>query len=162
LVVGCGRGHEALLLARVGAEGSQVVGIDLAPAAVRIAQGLADEAGLSSRLSYQVQDLFAWPQSDPSQCGRYDLVVEHNCFCAIESEHRPQYVEAVSRLLRPGGRLVGLFYTHNYPGGPPYATSTEEIRSRLLPAFDITHEEVPTDSAITRAGLELLLVAVRR
>ena len=162
LVVGCGRGHEALLLARVGAAGSQVVGIDLAPAAVKIAQGLADEAGLSNRLSYQVQDLFALPLSDPSQCGRYDLLVEHNCFCAIEPEHRPQYVEAVSLLLRPGGRLVGLFYTHNYPGGPPYASSAEEIRSRLLPAFDITHEEVPTDSAITRAGLELLLVAVRR
>ena len=71
-------------------------------------------------------------------------------------------MQAVAGLLRPGGVLAGLFYLHDYPGVPPYASSRDELRDRLRPAFDIPHEEVPPDSAITRAGLELLVCAVRR
>lgn len=162
LVVGCGRGHEALLLARLGPPESQVVGIDIAPAAVAIATRQAAAEGLSDRVTFLQQDLFGWPTSDASQRGQYDLVVEHNCFCAIEPHRRDEYVQAVAALLRPGGRLVGLFYTHDYPGGPPYAARAEEIRTRLRSTFEITYEEVPADSAITRAGQELLVQAVRR
>lgn len=162
LVVGCGRGHEAILLAEVGDPSARVIGIDLAPAAVAIASRLAAQKGVSDRVSFAQQDLFAWPSREPSECGSFDLVVEHNCFCAIEPQHRDDYVAAVAQLLRPGGRLVGLFYPHDYPGGPPYASTADEIQRRLQAAFSITYQETPTDSAITRAGLELLLVAERR
>lgn len=162
LVVGCGRGHEALLLAAVGEPASHVVGIDIAPAAVELSRRSAAAKGLSATVTFEQQDLFSWPSRDPRQCGRFDRVVEHNCFCAIEPHRRDEYMRAVAQLLRPGGVLVGLFYPHDYPGGPPYASSRDELRARLRPAFDITHEEVPTDSAITRAGLELLVCAVRR
>lgn len=162
LVVGCGRGHEAVLLAQVGGPSSRVVGIDIAPAAVAIGQKQADKHGLSDRLHFLAQDLFVWPDTDASQRASFDLVVEHNCFCAIQPGRRDDYVAAVSALVRPGGLLVGLFYPHDYPGGPPYASTVEEIHRRFEGAFSISHTEVPTDSALTRAGLELLLVAERR
>lgn len=162
LVVGCGRGHEALLLAEVADPSARVIGIDIAPAAVAIASRLATEKGLSDRVTFFQKDLFAWPSLEPNERASFDLVVEHNCFCAIEPQRRDDYVAAVAALLRPGGRLVGLFYPHDYPGGPPYASTADEIRRRLGNDFSITYSETPTDSAITRAGLELLLVAERR
>lgn len=162
LVVGCGRGHEAIVLGQASAPGAQVVGIDIAPSAVQLATAQAEALGLSQSVQFRLEDLFTWTRQDPSQVGAFDLVVEHNCFCAIEPSQREAYVEAVRTLLRPGGRLVGLFYPHDYPGGPPYGSTVQEIHARLSPFFAITHEEVPTDSVLTRAGLELLLVATRR
>lgn len=162
LVIGCGRGHEAIVLGQASEQGAQIIGIDIAPSAVQLATQQADALGLSGSVRFQLQDLFTWTEHDPSQQGAYDLVVEHNCFCAIEPHQREAYVDAVRGLLRPGGRLVGLFYPHDYPGGPPYGSTVQEIRTRLSPSFDIAHEEVPTDSVLTRAGLELLLVAARR
>jgi len=162
LVVGCGRGHEALLLAQVGSTEVEVVGIDLAETAVRKARELAASKGLSSRLSFLQKDLFVWASQDTSQRGRYDLIVEHNCFCAIEPSRRDEYIQAVAGLLRPQGQLVGLFYTHDYPGGPPFGSTEDEICRRLAPSFCVTHKEIPHDSSIVRAGLELLLVAERR
>lgn len=162
LVVGCGRGHEAILLGQVSDPLAQVIGIDIAPSAVQLATAQAQAAGVSGSVRFLLQDLFAWTREDPSQVGAFDLVIEHNCFCAIEPSQRESYVEAVRALLRPGGRLLGLFYPHDYPGGPPYGSTVSEIHARLSPFFAITHEEVPTDSVLTRAGLELLLVATRR
>ncbi|HUQ03807.1 MAG TPA: methyltransferase domain-containing protein, partial [Kofleriaceae bacterium] len=71
LVVGCGRGHEARLLARLGAN---VVGIDFAPEAVVQARALAAKDNVS--IDFRERDLFAL-RDDPE---RYDLVVEHCCF----------------------------------------------------------------------------------
>jgi hypothetical protein len=71
-------------------------------------------------------------------------------------------VPTVARLLKPGGRFIGLFYCHDYPGGPPYGSTVDELRARLAPAFMIEHEEVPGDSILTRAGLEWLVQARRR
>ncbi len=162
LVVGCGRGHEAILVAQVGGPSCRVIGIDIAPAAVAIASQQAASLGLSDRLEFVQKDLFDWHKTDPSQRASFDLIVEHNCFCAIPPERRDDYMAAACALLRPAGQLVGLFYPHDYPGGPPYAATVDELHQRLAGAFSITHSEVPTDSALTRAGLELLLVAVRR
>ena len=47
-------------------------------------------------------------------------------------------------------------------GRTALASTAGEIQRRLQDAFSITYQETPTDSAITRAGLELLLVAERR
>lgn len=166
LVVGCGRGHEALLLASLRSD-VQVVGVDLSPTAIALATESARAAGLSDRVHLLTQDLFAFsgflPGQKPSrpEQGLYDWVVEHNCFCAIDPARRDEYVAAVARLLRPSGQLVGLFYVHDYPGGPPYGATADEICARIAPAFTVTYKEVPNDSPITRAGLELLLCATR-
>jgi SAM-dependent methyltransferase len=163
IVLGCGRGHEALMLAQAGAAvGAHVVAVDIAPSAVRHLQAAADSAGVAAHLRALQADLFALITDDPSHRGAYDLCLEHCCFCAIEPARRDEYVATAAAFLRPGGRLVGLFYCHDSPGGPPYAASFDEVRSRLGAAFTVDSAVVPDNSILTRAGQELLVTATRR
>ena len=163
IVLGCGRGHEAQKLARAGAAvGAQVVAVDIAGSAVHFLRAAAVAEGLTAQLAVVQADLFTLSSDDPRHQGAYDLVLEHCCFCAIEPQRRSEYVTAAATLLKPGGRLVGLFYCHDYPGGPPYATSSAEVHERLGAAFTVTSTTVPDNSIITRAGQELLVTATRR
>ncbi len=109
LVVGCGRGHEARLLARLGA---QVTAIDFAAPAIEAARALAEREGLA--IDFRRMDLFDLPSSTE----KWDLIVEHTCFCAIDPARRAEYARAAWSALAPGGELVGLFYAHGRPGGP--------------------------------------------
>lgn len=164
IVIGSGRGHEARLLLRRSAEKDvRITAIDIAPSAARHLRNAAAREGLDhdGRLEVLTADLFKLA-TEPARRGAYDLLVEHCVFCAIEPTRRAEYAQAVADLLRPGGLLVGLFYCHSYPGGPPYATRPAEVRAALQPAFELISQEVPADSVITRAEQELLLILRRR
>jgi SAM-dependent methyltransferase len=163
LVVGAGRGHEALLLAGAAqAVGAQVIAIDIAPTAVKTVQAAAAQAGLAAVLQAVEIDLFLRTDSGPLAPASYDLIVEHCCFCAIEPSRRDEYVEQIARLLRPGGRFIGLFYCHSYPGGPPFGASIEELQARFAPALVLDYAEVPSDSVLSRVAQEWLIDAHRR
>ncbi len=151
LVVGCGRGHEARLLASRGAE---VVAVDFAADAIAEARRLTP-AGMA--IDFRRQDLFTLGGDDdiPDR-GRYDLVVEHCCFCAIEPSRRAAYVAVAARVLRPGGELVGLFRTHGGSGGPPFSVDADELQRLFAARFTLVQLSVPTDSVAGRQGKELL------
>ncbi|HEY8377399.1 MAG TPA: methyltransferase domain-containing protein [Nannocystis sp.] len=151
LVPGCGRGHEARLLAQLGA---RVTAIDLSPTAIAQAQALT---GPELSIAFAVRDLFTYIGRAPE----FDLVVEHTCYCAIDPARRADYVEAVASALRPGGRLVGLFYAHGRPGGPPYTTDRAEVERRFQRRFAIERLEVARGSTLVRHRQELLAVLRR-
>ena len=149
LVPGCGRGHDALLFARAGFE---VVGVDFAPSAIAAARALAAAEASGLALEFVEADLFTldarWPAG-------FDYVVEHTCFCAIDPARRPEYVQVVHDLLRPGGELIALFYAHRRGGGPPYPTTAAEVRTLFAPRFTIETLTVATNSVPRRQGEEL-------
>ena len=149
LVVGCGRGHEARMLASRGAE---VVAVDFAPEAIAEARRLAHGAGLGAHIDFRERDLFRL-LDDPE---RYDLIVEHCCFCAIEPQRRQEYVEVMARLLVDGGELVGLFWSHGRSGGPPFSVDAAELERLFSPRFVLAQISVPPDSVPLRQGQELL------
>ena len=156
LVIGCGRGHEAIVLGQASEQGAQIIGIDIAPSAVQAATQQADALGLSGSVRFQLQDLFTGTEHDPSQQGAYDLVVDNNRFCAIEPHQRE--VTTSTRCAGCRDRVDGwLTVLSTRPSGRA-ALRIDGARdsTRLSPSFDIAHEEVPTDSVLTRAGLELL------
>lgn len=157
LVPGCGRGHEARLLAD---KGVRVVAIDFAPTAIAETRRGAAAAGVASRVEARQADLFELARQ-PGEAGRYDLVLEHCCFCAVDPARRPEYVDAVATLLRPGGEFLGLFWCHDYAGGPPYGADPAEVEALFRRRFELRHQEVPADSIATRAGKELLLVMTK-
>jgi len=146
LVLGCGRGHEARLLAGLGAT---VTAIDLAPSAIAAATAATPP---SLAIDYQVGDLFELSRSP----ARFDLIAEHCCFCAIEPTRRDEYVDQVAAALVPGGALVGLFYAHGRPGGPPFTVDAAELRARFGRRFTVAALEVAAGSALGRQGHELL------
>lgn len=151
LVIGCGRGHEARMLARLGA---QVTAIDLSPRAIAAARSLDDPT--VENIEYRVADLFA-PTSE-----RYELIVEHTCFCAIDPGRRDEYVERTADALVPGGALVGLFYAHGRGGGPPHTTSADELRRRFARRYELASLKMAERSILVRAEQELLGEFIRR
>ncbi len=160
LVVGCGRGHEVRMLARAGAA-ELVVGVDFAPEAIAAARALAAaeaEAAAGSRVEFRQADVFTLAAAPE----RYDLVLEHTCFCAIAPERRAEYARVMQAVLVPGGRLVGLFWQHGREGGPPFSVTRGEVEQLFAATgFTVAGAETAPDSVASRAGQEWLMELVR-
>jgi len=152
LVPGCGFGHDVRALA---ASAEEVVGLDIAAAAVAGAQRLP-KVGTEH---YLEGDLFALP---PAMRGAFDWVFEHTCFCAIQPSQRQDYVDAVVGALKPGGRLLAVFYLD--PGndspdeGPPFEVSVAELDRLFLPRFQLLREWLPQHAYPGREGREWMRV----
>lgn len=154
LVPGCGLGHDVRALAAQdnGADELHVTGLDFSHSAVRAAEVIA-RAGDET---YLVGDLFDLPAA---LRGKFDWVVEHTCFCAIDPHRRPDYVSAVHAALKPDGRLLAVFYLYpNDPGeertGPPFETSLGELDTLFSSKFEKVDEYLPTHSYLGREGRE--------
>jgi methyl halide transferase len=146
-VLGAGRGHDALLFAD---RGFDVVGFDFAPSAV-------SEANSAVRSHHSAQflqrDIF---ELGPEFAASFDYVLEHTCYCAIDPSRRSDYRQVIQTILRPGGALIGLFWAHSRPDGPPFGTTPDDIQ-QLFAAFDPVLFEQPSNSVDSRQGEEYLV-----
>jgi SAM-dependent methyltransferase len=128
LVPGCGNGWEVTAFAALGFD---VTGIDFAEAPLQALRARANAEGLSPTLLQA--DIFDLP-ADLN--GQFDVVLELACFCAIPPEQRDAYAAVIDRLLKPGGMVVGLFFTNpDKVGGPPFTATVEELQRRFAPYF---------------------------
>lgn len=115
---GCGTGENALYLA---SKGLDVVGIDLAPAAIERARRKASERGLDARFEVaDVLDLSAFAES-------FDCGIDSGCFHTFDDERRARYVRSLHGALRPQGRMFVLCFSDRQPGtwGPRRVTEPE-------------------------------------
>ncbi|MDQ6971831.1 MAG: methyltransferase domain-containing protein [Mariprofundaceae bacterium] len=123
LIPGCGRGHEVIMLARLG---FSVTAIDIAPSAVaHLKQELA-RAGLSAEVI--LGDLFTYSPDEP-----FDVVYEQTCLCAIQPGQRKAYEERLHAWLKPGGIRLALFMQADSEGGPPFHCAVNDMQ-QLFPA----------------------------
>jgi len=153
LVPGCGPGHDVRAIALRGAE---VTGLDLSETALRIAR----EFATMGSENYEQGDLFAMPEE---WAGRFDWVVEHTCFCAIPPVRRADYVRAISRVLKPGGHNLAIFFLD--PGvdeGPPHGATREEIAGLFDPDFELLEDWIPEMTFEGREGQEICQLRRRR
>jgi methyl halide transferase len=155
LVPGCGLGHDAALLATAGLN---VTGLDISATAVRRAQALHDPLPIT----WLCQDLFS-----DSIGAEYDWVFEHTCLCALQPDLRQTYERAVHQRLRPGGRLVGVWFIQPdlAPGesGPPFGISIPELDA-LFPTqhWQVVEDIAPVVAYPGRDGRERLRVLEKR
>ena len=149
-VLGCGKGHDALLFA---GSGFEVVGFDFAPSAITKATSTARNRNISAQ--FLQRDIFTLDQEFSQS---FDYVVEHTCFCAIDPSWRSQYVEVVKSILHPGGKLIGLFYTHKRPNGPPFGIKPQEILDYFAGDFETVLFQQAKDSIERRQGDEHLAI----
>lgn len=147
-VLGSGRGYDVLLFA---AYGFTVTGFDFAPSAIAAATALAQATG--SYAHFLERDIFQLDREFPQA---FDYVIEHTCFCAIPPETRPDYVRLVHSLLKPGGELIALFFTHSRSGGPPFGSNPAEIQRLFEPYFQIRSLVPVANSVPERQGEEHL------
>ncbi|MBD0269621.1 MAG: methyltransferase domain-containing protein [Cyanobacteria bacterium Co-bin8] len=146
IVLGSGRGYEAMLFAE---QGFEVTAVDFAPSAIAEASQAAAERDLV--IQFLQRDIF---DLVPEFAGQFDYVIEHTCFCAIDPSLRTAYIDLVTELLKPGGELLAIFFTHSRPGGPPFGSTPEQIRQLFEPRFTVMSLEPVTDSVESRRGEE--------
>ena len=148
-VLGCGSGQDAMLFA---ATGFEVVGFDFAPSAIYRAIAAAQSRELQN-IQFLQRNIF---ELEPEFNNHFDYVLEHTCFCAIDPLLRSDYVQTVKQLLKPNGTLIGLFYTHNRSGGPPFGVKPKEVLEYFKPDFKTIAFGKAEDSIDKRKGEEHL------
>jgi SAM-dependent methyltransferase len=120
LVVGCGLGDDAEELAR---RGFEVVAFDISPTAIEWCR----KRFPNSKVQYSVADLF---EPLPAWQAHFDFVLEYFTIQALPPDLHEQIVEAVARLVAPGGTLLVIALGRDAEvkvGGPPWPLSKEEL-----------------------------------
>ena len=151
-VPGCGRGHDARLLAR---HGYEVTGFDFSSAAVSAAEALARDEGTD--VTFVQRDVFSLGRD---YAHAFDGAWEYTCYCAIDPRRRDEYVRALASIIRPGGWLLGCFFPlRGGATGPPFRVSRAELARRLAPRFRIAQSFAPVCSVRARQGREWVVLA---
>lgn len=97
--------------------------------------------------------------------GQYDLILEQTFFCSFEPtvDNRSRYGVQMSKLVKPSGKLVGLWFQHELTeGGRPFGGDREEYLSYLNPYFEAQAFETCYNSIKPRSGNELFGIFKRK
>lgn len=99
LDAGCGVGGASLDIAR--SSGAEVLGVTISPVQVELATARAQQAGLESRVRFEVADCSSrLPCPDSS----VDVVLSIEAACHFDD--KPAFLRECRRVLKPGGRLA--------------------------------------------------------
>ena len=154
IVPGCGQGHEVIYFSE---REFQVTGVDFSSGAVNLLRASLSLKNLNAQVLHR--NFF---ELETAHDRVYDHLLEQTFFCAIHPDQRPAYVETVSRILKPGGLLFGLFYETGEEGGPPFNTTEADILSHFSGAFDIDRLEKCSFSSEKRRDKEWLAVMTKK
>lgn len=155
-VLGCGSGHDCMPLVQAGFE---VTGVDFAPSAIQATLQKFQQAGVAGKKGYLLnRDVFQIHEYD----GYYDYAVEHCFFPALDPSRRRTYVMTVSDLLKPGGKLIGVWWLVESRGGPPFTVTKDDIYSLFDSHFNIDIAYAPNDSVPQRRNAELFALMTKR
>ena len=152
-IVGCGRGHDAILFAQ---KGFEVTAVDFAPSSIIALKSLAESAQV--KLNAVEADIFSLPLEYGNT---FDYMIEQTCFCAIDPTRRKEYETMAKSILKPGGQLIGLWFPLDKTmeeGGPPFATSIAEVKSIFDIGWEIEKEKFSNLSIKPRKGREKLII----
>ncbi|SDX38511.1 Methyltransferase domain-containing protein [Marininema mesophilum] len=144
LDVGCGAGREAVFLA---SQNYKAIGVDFSKEALKIAETRAREAEVT----------VDWRQGDvldlPVETGSIDFVNDRGCFHVISEDQRGQYASELSRVLRPGGRILLRGCREHQSGLDWFTLVTPEAIDRHF-SEDFTYGPVLALSIISDASRE--------
>ncbi len=91
--------------------------------------------------------------------GKYDLIIELAFFTSFSPYKRPEYVRKLYDLLITGGKMLGLFFNHEFGNDyPPFGGTEKEYRQLFSSKFKIKYMETAYNSIKPRAGRELFIL----
>ena len=85
---------------------------------------------------------------------RFDLIYERTFLCALHPRRWPKYAKRVAQLLRPRGKLVGIFFYGKEPEPPPYSLSETGAAEIFGRHFRLIRDVKVSDSVAMFAGME--------
>lgn len=149
VVVGCGHGDDAALVASIGYE---TTAFDISATAIRAAHERYPDAGIA----FVTTDLFALPEA---WIGSFDLVVESQTVQALPPALREEVIAHVVSLVAPGGTLFvqAVAATEGEArDGPPWPLTRADIDrfGATLDPVDVERIPVPGDLTFHRWSAE--------
>ena len=143
LIPGCGSAYEVRAFDEAG---WKVTAIDFSPVAVERAR--SELGPLANRV---VQGDF-FKHDFGSQ--RFDVIYERTFLCALPPDLWPAYVKRMIQLLRPNGKLAGIFLYGDQAEPPPYPLTPAKASGLLGKNFSLIKTLPVTDSLPLFAGDE--------
>ena len=143
LIPGCGTDH--VVIKAFADAGFEVTAVDFSP--VAIAETKKELGNFDGKIVRA--DFF---KSDFGR--RFDLVYERTFLCAIHPRSWPKYAKRVAQLLRPKGKLIGIFFYGTEPEPPPYPINKTQAAEIFGKYFRLVRDVKVSDSVGMFAGME--------
>lgn len=125
--IGCGTGTNVITLAKAGWD---VIGVDFAPRAIKLARQKLNKAGIHAEL--RVKDATNLEGIN----GPFDLAFDLGCFHTIPQDRRAEYLKQLDRILTPDGfwLMYGFLKPDTSHAGPGLVEGEiQRISSHLTP-----------------------------
>ncbi len=152
LIPGCGNAHEAEYLMQQ--RFTNITLIDISPFPVnKLKEKFA--LNLGKQLNIICADFFELTQT-------FDLIIEQTFFCALIPDLRNSYAEKMYELLKPSGKLVGVFFNTEFESGPPFGGSKQEYNELFSKKFEIKVLTECYNSILPRSGKEVFLQVLKK
>ncbi len=155
LIPGAGNGYEAAYLWEQGFKNVYVLDISQEPLKVFEERNPAFAKANILRGNFFEHD------------GQYDLILEQTFFCSFVplAENRNAYARKMAALLKPNGKLVGLWFDFPLTGDMekrPFGGTREEYMTYLSPYFKTKLLERSYNSIPPRDGKELFGIFLKK
>ncbi|HWS48334.1 MAG TPA: class I SAM-dependent methyltransferase [Acidimicrobiia bacterium] len=126
---GCGTGEHTLMAASIGCDAT---GIDLAVSAIDQARAKAREREVGAR--FLVHDAL-----DAASLGeQFDTALDSGLFHVFGDDDRVRYVDALRRVLVPGGQVLLMCFSDRQPGDwGPRRVSQDELRASFSGGWQV-------------------------
>lgn len=72
---------------------------------------------------------------------QFDRIIEQTFFCALLPDLREAYAKKMAALLKPGGKIAGVWFNREFEGGPPFGGDVRDyttLFSRYFERVDFT------------------------
>ena len=152
-ILGCGNGYDAILFSQ---RGFDVTAVDFASSPINNIKNAAEI--LSLNICTVQDDIFNLSSKFKNS---FDYIIEQTCFCAIDPTKRGQYGLLVYDILKPRGKLIGLWMPLDKDiedGGPPFGVQEKEVKQLFSKNWTIEKDEFPSKSIDSRKGREKLII----
>jgi SAM-dependent methyltransferase len=91
--------------------------------------------------------------------GSYDLILEQTFFCALNPGLRKEYALKMKQLLKPGGKLAGVWFDQEFGfEGPPFGGHLEEYKGLFEKYFEVKTISPCYNSISERLGSEVFMI----
>ncbi|MGH7954262.1 MAG: methyltransferase domain-containing protein [Limisphaerales bacterium] len=143
LIPGCGTGYEVRAFHQAG---WKVTAIDFSPVAIEQAR-----IHLGELVRFVVLGDFF---KHDFGARRFDMIYERTFLCALPPDSWLAYVNRTAQLLRPGGRLTGIFLYGEESEPPPFPLTKAKAQELFGDKFSLLRSDLVEDSLPLFVGKE--------
>ncbi len=155
LIVGCGKGYDAVKAAQ---NGYEVTAVDFSSVALNYAKQLAEQSKVE--IKFLNENIFTLNDNYNES---FDFVYEYTTYCAINPERRKEFATKISSLIKKGGRLITiLFPLDNREGGPPFSIDVKEFYNNFSESLSLEFSSKQINSIKPRKGREILQIYFKK